>query len=169
MLGAMLQGMVFFPLILNYIYPVLLSSSVPFLLLCVSRGSSFVLSTRKRPISFYPRDDTVRLQTIVLAAAPFSSLQPSHVFSVRRLTGNLSEIASRIRQGRIKQIRADLPHDFPAVRHNSVLCSRPTLSLCIASAHRFWMRSVSAGNFVYNDMHPACCPVQETRFCLRLP
>lgn len=56
----------------------------------------------------------------------------SHVFSVRRLTGNLSEIASRIRQGRIKQIRADLPHDCPTIGDNSVLCSRPALSLYIA-------------------------------------
>lgn len=42
------------------------------------------------------------------------------MFSMRRLTGNLSEIASRIRQGRIKQIRTDPAHDFPAMRDNSL-------------------------------------------------
>jgi hypothetical protein len=62
--------------------------------------------------------------------SPFVRL--SHVFSVRRITGNLSEIASRIRQGRIKQIRADLPHDFPTKGDNSSLCSVPALSLYIA-------------------------------------
>ena len=53
----------------------------------------------------------------------------SHVFCVRHLTGNLSEIAWRLRQGRIKEIRADVPHDCPTVGDNAVLCSRSSLSL----------------------------------------
>jgi hypothetical protein len=63
------------------------------------------------------------------------------MFSMRRLTGNLSEIASRIRQGRIKQIRADLPDDFPAIRDNSLLFLRPAPFFVVrlrflSSAHR---------------------------------
>jgi len=96
----------------------------------LSRGCSALLSTHKTANLSLPTVQQGSPSNDYTCPSP--PVQLSHVFSVRRLTGNLSEIASRIRQGRIKQIRTDLPYDFPAIRDNSVLCSRSSLSLYIA-------------------------------------
>jgi hypothetical protein len=68
------------------------------------------LMTQARSISFQQCHEIVRFQTIVFCP-PFA-LRFSLTFSVRRSTGNLSEITSRIRQGRTKQIRAISPTIF---------------------------------------------------------
>jgi len=100
--------------------------------------SSLVSQQRRFCVSEHPEMVDLSLPTMQQGSpsndytCPFPPVQLSHVFSVRRITGNLSEIASRIRQGRIKQIRTDLPHVCPTIGDNSVLCSRSSLSLYIA-------------------------------------